>query len=100
MFHWCALIGSFLYHGATSPVGQGLLIIEDSRSHSDTTQSVGLLWKSDQRDAETWRKHNTPKRQTTMSPAVFEPKIPASERPQTHALYSAATGIAKVRYTV
>jgi len=34
-------------------VGQGLLIIEDSRSHSDTLPSVGLLWKSDQTDAET-----------------------------------------------
>jgi hypothetical protein len=32
-------------------VGQGLLIIEASRSHSDTPYSVGLLWKSDQPDA-------------------------------------------------
>jgi len=30
------------------PVGQGLLITEDSRSHSDTPHSVGLLWTSDQ----------------------------------------------------
>jgi len=29
------------------PVGQGLLIFEDSRSHSDTPHSVGLLWTSD-----------------------------------------------------
>jgi len=29
-------------------VGQGLLIIEASRSHSDTLQSVGLLRRSDQ----------------------------------------------------
>ena len=28
-----------------------------------------------------------------MLPARFEPKIPASERPQTHALDHAATGI-------
>jgi len=28
-------------------VGQGLLILETSRSHSDTPQSVGLLWTSD-----------------------------------------------------
>jgi len=33
-------------------VGQGLLIIEDSRSHSDTPGSVGFLWMSDQPDAE------------------------------------------------
>jgi len=29
-------------------VGQGLLTVEASRSHSDTPHSVGLLWKSDQ----------------------------------------------------
>jgi hypothetical protein len=33
-------------------VGQGLLIIEASRSHSDTPHLVGLLWMSDQPDAE------------------------------------------------
>jgi hypothetical protein len=39
------------------PVGQGLLIVEDSWSHSDTPHSVGLLWTSDQLDAEnyTWQ---------------------------------------------
>jgi hypothetical protein len=34
-------------------VGQSLLIVEDSWSHSNTQQSVGLLWTSDQPDAET-----------------------------------------------
>jgi hypothetical protein len=34
-------------------VGQGLLNVEASRSHSDTPHSVGLLWTSDQPDAET-----------------------------------------------
>jgi hypothetical protein len=34
-------------------VGQGFLIIEASRSHSDTPHSVGLLWMSDQPDTET-----------------------------------------------
>ena len=34
-------------------VSQGLLIIEASQSHSDTPQSVGLLWTNDQPDAET-----------------------------------------------
>jgi hypothetical protein len=44
-------------------VGQGLLIIEALRSHSDTTQSVGLLWTSDRPVAEisTWQ-HTTLKR--------------------------------------
>jgi hypothetical protein len=35
------------------PVGQGLLVVDDSRSHSDTPHSVGLLWTSDQPGAET-----------------------------------------------
>jgi len=36
-----------------SPVGHGLHIVEDSRSHSDTPHWVGLLRTSDQRDSET-----------------------------------------------
>jgi hypothetical protein len=35
------------------PVGQDVLIIDASRSHSDTPHSVGFLWTSDQQDAET-----------------------------------------------
>jgi hypothetical protein len=34
-------------------VGHGLLIIEASRSHSDTPHSVGLLWTCNQSDEET-----------------------------------------------
>jgi hypothetical protein len=34
-----------------SLVGQGLLIIQASRSHSDTVLSSGLLWTNDQPDA-------------------------------------------------
>jgi hypothetical protein len=46
-----SLVRNF-FQEATAPVGQGLLSIEDSRSHSDTPLSVGLLWTSDQPDAE------------------------------------------------
>jgi hypothetical protein len=76
-------------------VDQGLLIVEASRSHTHTTHSVGLLWTSDQPDAQTatYKTHNTHKRQTSMPPAGFEPAIPTSERPQTHALDGATTGI-------
>ena len=75
-------------------MGQGLLIVEASRSHSDTPHSVRRLWTSDQPDAETsiWR-HNTRKRETSMPSAGCEPAIPASQRPQTHTLDRAATGI-------
>jgi hypothetical protein len=37
--------------------------------------------------------HNTQNRQTSISPAVFEPPIPASEWPKTYALDRAATEI-------
>jgi hypothetical protein len=83
------------------PVGQGLLIIEASRSHSDTPHSVGLLWAGDQPEAETsiWH-HKTLKTQISMRPAGFEPATPASERPHTHALDRAATGIGNEEYCV
>ena len=54
----------FLFPWSNSPpVGQGLLIIEASRSHSDTSQSVGLFWTSDQPVAETSTRHT----QTTLT---------------------------------
>jgi len=77
------------------PVGQDLLINEDSLSHSDTPHSVGLLWTNEQPNRRklyltTLNTHN---RQTSMSSAGFEPIIPANERPQNHSLDGAATGI-------
>ena len=61
----------------------------------DTPHSIGLLWTSDQLDAETCTcpTHNTHNRQTSMLPASLEPAIPASECPQTDALDGAAAGI-------
>jgi hypothetical protein len=40
--------------------------------------------------------YNTHKIETAMPPAGFEPAVPASERPQTHHLDRAATGIGYV----
>ena len=68
------------------PVGQGFLIFQSSRSHLDTPYSVGLLWMSDQPDAEIYlTTQNSKKRQNSMLPAGYEPAIPVSEQPQTHA---------------
>ena len=70
-----------------------------SRSQSlDTPHSVGLLWTSDQPDAETctWH-HATLIRDGYPCPwAGFEPAIPACERLQIHVLDRAATGIGTV----
>jgi hypothetical protein len=81
------------------PVGQGLLIIEASRSHSDTPHSVQLLCTGDQPDAETptWQHTTlTTERETSTPAAGFEPAIPASKRLHTHALDRAATGIGRI----
>jgi hypothetical protein len=68
-------------------VGQGLLIIQASRSHSDTQHSVGLLWTCDRPDAEIYlTTHNTHSRYISMPPMVIEPAIPRRKRSQTHTL--------------
>jgi hypothetical protein len=78
-------------------MGQGFLIVEASRSHSVThtiTHSVGLLWTSDQPVAQTstWQHPNSQQRDIHAS-ARLEPTIPASERPQIHAIDHADTGM-------
>ena len=59
------------------------------------THSVGLLWTRDRPVAEVYicTRNIIHKRQTSMTPAGFELAIPASERPQNHALDHTATGI-------
>ena len=79
------MIGVLYVHGAIAPVDHGLLIIEALHSHSDTPQSVGLLWTCDQPDAGTFTltTHNTHRIQTFMLPRGFELTIPETERPMT-----------------
>ena len=76
-------------------MGRVLLNIKASQLHLHTPHSVGLFWTSDRPGAETytWQHTTVKKRQTSMSSAGFEPAIPESERPQTHALYRAAIWI-------
>ena len=76
-------------------VGQDLLIIEVSRSHSDTPHSSRNPLKkcsAPRRDLNQTT-HNTHNRQKSMTTAGFKPAIPGSERVQTHALDRAAIGI-------
>jgi len=65
------------------PVGQNLLIIEASRSLSDTPQSARFLWTIEQPDAETFTwQHTTLTRDTLPHPRRdSNPQNPASERP-------------------
>jgi hypothetical protein len=84
--HYKIVLSIFVFysplHGTTALTGQGLLIFAASRSHSDTPYSVGLLWTSDQPDAE-----------TSMSPAEFETATPESERPLGSAVFSTNVNI-------
>jgi hypothetical protein len=78
------------------PVGQGLLIIEASRSHSGTPHMVGLLWTSDQPDTETFTRQHTTLTTDIHTLASFEPAVLGSERPETHTLDRTATGIGRL----
>jgi hypothetical protein len=82
--HWCAT------HKCSSMApqlltGQGLLTVEDSRSHSDTPHPVWLVWSSDQPDAKTstWQhttlireKHPCPGGIRTHNPSMREATDP------------------------
>ena len=79
-------------------MGLRLLIDEVSRSHSDTSHSdlCGQVISPTQHPYLTT--HNTHKRKTSMTPAGFDPAIPASERLQTHTLDDAATGMCPIAF--
>jgi hypothetical protein len=81
-------------------MGQGLLVVEASRLHSrHTTLDGSPLDEGSARCRDIYlATKNTPKRQTSMPPVRFEPKIPAHDRPQTHTSDRAATGIGKEAY--
>jgi hypothetical protein len=75
-----------------------LLIFYVARPHSDTQQSVGLLWPSDQSHAETSDcQHTTVTRDRNLPPPRagfgFEPAVPAIDWPWNHNLDRAVTGI-------
>jgi len=77
------------------PLSLGLLTVEVSKSHSDTQKSVGILRMTDRPVAQTSNRQHTRLRRDRnpcRSPG-FLPAIPASERPRTHTLGRAVTGI-------
>ena len=90
---YCYLL--FSSHGATAPSGPGT---PHYRGFAITLRHTTLgrtpldEWPARRRDLYLTT-YNTQKTETSMPPARFEPAIPASERPQTHALDGAATGI-------
>ena len=85
-------ISFFSPMGQQPLVGQVLLIIEASLSHSDTPHSVGLLWKSDQPDVEAWTwQHTTLKTDINASGGIRTRN--SSKRSKALSLDSEGTGI-------
>jgi hypothetical protein len=85
----------FFYHCATAPSGprpphypEFIITLRHTTLGSTPLEE----WSAQRRDLYMIT-YNTHSGQTSMLPAGFEPTIPASERPQTHALDRAAIGI-------
>jgi hypothetical protein len=90
---------TYFHHGATDssvprpPHYRGFMI---ALRHTTFGRTPLDEWSVRRRDLylTTHTNHN---RQTSMLPAGFEPTIPASERPQTHALDRAATTVLSLK---
>jgi hypothetical protein len=83
----------FLFMAQQPLVGQGLHVIDGLRLHSISHTTLGRT-PADVRHRDLYlTRHNTHKRQTSIPLSRFEPAVPASDRPQTHALDRAATEI-------
>jgi hypothetical protein len=83
----------FFPHGATAPSGPGP---PHYRGITITLSRTPLDGRSARRRDLYLTTHNTHKIQTSMPPVGFEPAIPASKRPQSHALDRTAAGIGRV----
>jgi hypothetical protein len=85
---------STFFHSSLAVVGQGFLIVDSTITHTRKDSSSRVIGPSqrplpnNKQSQETIFKH----------PAGFEPAIPASYGPQTHALDSAAKGIGRELY--
>jgi len=93
--NWFYIQRFFFCHGATAPSGprpphyRGFII---TLRHTTLGRTPLDEWLVRSRDCYLTT-HNTHKRQTSMTPAGFELTFTTRERPQTHALDSAATGV-------
>jgi hypothetical protein len=86
---------TFSPHGATAPSGPGRPHFRGftiTLRHTTLGRTPLDEWSARRKDLYLTT-HDTHKRETSMPPVEFEPAIPASDWPQTHALDRAATGI-------
>jgi hypothetical protein len=75
--------GEGLFMSRQPLMGQGLLTVQTSQSHSE--DSSGRVMTPMHRPLPD-NTHNTRKRQMSMPPLRFEPTIPGNEQPQIHRL--------------
>ena len=78
--------------GQQPVVGQDLLIVEASRSHSDKPLVGSFEWMTGP-TKRTLPDNTQHSQEISVPPAGSEPAVLASERPKTHALDREATGI-------
>jgi len=91
-------ITTFSLHGAAAPSRPGPPHYRGftiTLRHTTVGRTPLDEWSARHRDLYLTT-HNTHKRQAYLHPAGFEPTIPASELPQTHALEKAATEIGPI----
>ena len=93
---WAPFSSHFFLFWGDSPQWARASSFKRFLGHTQRRATVGRTpldeWSARRRDLYLTT-HNTHNRQTSMLPVGFEPTIPASEPPQTHALDRAATGI-------
>jgi hypothetical protein len=77
-------------------MGLGLLVSSRFHDHTHLRHTTVGRTPLDEDQLVVETTHNTHKRQTSMPPMGFEPTIPVSERPKTHALDRTATGIGDI----
>jgi hypothetical protein len=92
---WCGK-WHLLFPWGNSPQWARASWLSRLHDHTQTHHTLGSTpldkWSAQRRDLDLTT-HNTHKRQTSMPSVGFEPAIPESTRPQTHALDRADTGI-------
>jgi len=92
------LLSIFFSMAKQSPSGLGPPRCRDftiTRRHATLGRAPLDEW-SDRRRDHYLTTYNTHKIQTSMSPARFEPTVPGSKRPSTHAIHRAGTGIGPI----
>jgi len=97
----CSFVCLFVSVATASPLDQGLLIHDVSRSHAMTHNCRGIPlddWSARRRDLYLTT-HNTHSIQASMPPVGSEPTISTGEQSQTYALDRAATGTGLLKVT-